>query len=410
MVKWQKRILLTAWLSYASFYLVRVNLSVAAPAIMKEFDISKTALGGLFTALLLTYAAGQFINGQAGDKFSPRKLVAFGLLFSAIINVIFGFTNGWLTGLILLWALNGFFQSMGWAPTVKVIGNWFKPAQQGRASGILATSYQIGNAYSWAIAGIVTGLLGWRWAFWLPAIIVVLAAFNWLIHIRTKPSEANISPINTPPKKERIFSSIFSILTNKPIWYAAMALFGLNILRYGFVDWAPTYFFEIHKPIITQAAFKSLIFPVAGSIGSLFAGYISDKSSKVNRTSIAAWMLLFLMVAVWIFPKIAPSQTIWGLITLGIIGFFTFGPHAMIVTAIPMELGGKRVASATGFIDGWGYIGAALTGIGTGYLLDRFDWQAAFYFWLSGAAIAFILLIGLWNYQRLKSLRLKNNA
>ncbi len=410
MAKWQKRILLTAWLTYASFYLVRVNLAVAVPGMIQEFGISKTAMGGVFTALLLAYAAGQFINGQIGDRFSPRKIVAFGLIFAAIINLIFGFTQGWITGLILLWALNGFFQSMGWAPTVKIIGNWFKPANQGRAAGILATSYQIGNAYSWALAGLVTGLLGWRWAFWFPTAIVILAAINWLFHIRNSPTDAGLSQPEKKSKNDPVLSNIINVLTNKPLWFAAMALFGLNIVRYGFIDWAPTYFFETHKPIITQAAFKSLIFPLAGSIGALFAGFLSDKISRAGRTSIAAWMILFLGIAIWIFPRIAGSETIWGLIVLGIIGFFTFGPHAMIVTAMPMEFGGKTVASATGFIDGWGYVGAALTGVGTGYLLDHFGWQSAFYFWLSGAGVAFILLVGLWNYQKTKILGLKNHA
>ena len=165
---WQKRILLTAWITYAGFYLTRVNISVAIPGMLHEFGISKTVMGLVLSALFFAYAAGQFINGQLGDKFGTKKLVATGLLGTAIINVVFGFTGNFLAGMMLLWALNGFFQSMGWAPTVKMVANWFPVNERGRAAGILGSSYQIGNVLSLALAGVVVGALGWRWAFWAP--------------------------------------------------------------------------------------------------------------------------------------------------------------------------------------------------------------------------------------------------
>jgi len=165
MIKWQKRILFTSWITYASFYLTRINMSVAIPGITEEFGISKTAIGWVLTALFIAYAIGQFVNGQLGDKFGAKKLVTLGLLGSAVLNLIFGFTGNFLAGMILIWALNGFFQSMGWAPTVKIVSNWFPIHKRGMAAGILGSSYQIGNVVSWALAGFIVGSLGWRWAF-----------------------------------------------------------------------------------------------------------------------------------------------------------------------------------------------------------------------------------------------------
>ena len=107
---WRKRIFWSIWITYACFYLIRVNMSVALPGIMDEFGISKTAMGGVLTALFTMYAVGQFVNGQLGDKFGGRKIISMGILVSAVLNIIFGFTNGWLAGMILIWGLNGFFQ------------------------------------------------------------------------------------------------------------------------------------------------------------------------------------------------------------------------------------------------------------------------------------------------------------
>jgi len=399
--KWQKRILFTTWITYASFYLLRVNMSVAIPGIIDEFDISKTAIGWVLTALFIAYAAGQFINGQLGDKFSAKKLVGIGLLGSAVLNIIFGFTGNFLAGMILIWALNGFFQSMGWAPTVKIVSGWFPIQERGKAAGILGSSYQIGNVVSWALAGLVVGSLGWRWAFWVPAMIVPFLAINWFLRIKERAEDHGFEPVEMARKSNGLRDTLKSTLQNRGIWIVAFGLFGLNIVRYGFLDWAPTYFFEVQKAAISLAAYKALIFPLAGSLGALSAGWISDKLFQSRRAPMAVLMLLILILAVWLFPQIPTTSWVLSLIVLAIIGFTTFGPHMMMVTALPMDLGTKEMASsATGFIDGWGYIGAALTGVGTGFLLDNFGWDYAFYFWLFGAVIAAIFMSMLWNYKK----------
>ncbi len=402
--KWQIRILFTTWITYASFYLLRVNIAIAIPGITEEFGISKMAIGAVLTALFFAYAIGQFISGQLGDRFSAKKLVAVGLLGSAIMNVIFGFTGNFLGGMILIWALNGFFQSMGWAPTIRIVANWFPIASRGKASGILGSSYQIGNVASWILSGFVVGLLGWRWAFWIPAVIVIPVLIYWLLRIKERAEDAGFKPVEIARKPSGIWDTIKSVTSNKYIWIVALSLFGLNIVRYGFLDWAPTYFFEVQEAHISVAAYKSIIFPLVGSLGALTAGFVSDKFFQSRRAPIAVVMLLLLSVAVWFFPQIPVGSWLLSLIVLGIIGFMTYGPHILMVAALPMDLGTKEMASsATGFIDGWGYIGAALTGVGTGYLLDNFGWNYAFYFWLSGAVLATVLMAGLWNHKVLKS-------
>jgi sugar phosphate permease len=46
-----------------------------------------------------------------------------------------------------------------------------------------------------------------------------------------------------------------------------------------------------------------------------------------------------------------------------------------------------------------GYAGASLTGLGTGYLIENFGWNAAFYFWIFGAIFAAIMTLFIWNYK-----------
>lgn len=405
MHKWQKRILFISWVTYASFYLLRVNIAVAIPGIIGEFGISKTAIGGVLTALFAAYAFGQFVNGSMGDKFGARKMVTIGLLFSALLNIIFGFTQGFLISMIVIWGLNGFFQAMGWGPIVKTIACWFPPQKRDVASGILSTSYILGSSLSLLLAGFVAGYFGWRWVFWFPAIITIIIALYWVIRVKNSCEDEGFEPTEKVGivKYAGVKHSLGIILKDKRVWFASFCLFGLNIVRYGFLDWAPTYFFEVQKATISVAAYKTLIFPLAGAVGALSSGWLSEKVFKRKKSLIAVVMLLMLAVAIWSFNQIPVENWILSLIVLSIIGFLTFGPHMMIVTILPMDLGTKeRASSVAGFIDGWGYIGAALTGVGTGFLLDHFGWHAAFYFWISGAIVAAILVGSLMGFQKKK--------
>jgi len=406
---WRKRVFLTTWITYSTFYLCRVNMSIAVPGIMDEFGYSKTAMGGVMTALLIAYAAGQFINGQLGDKFGARRLITLGILVSALLNIAFGFSPG-ITVMIAIWALNGYFQSMGWAPSVKTIANWFPPYIRGKMGGLLGSSYQIGNAYSWALAGFVTGLMGWRWAFWVPAIIFIISGIHWYIRSRNAPEEVGLPTIENETNKVEpqvgedhhlgFGYTLKLVATSRSIWVLAFGLFFLNIVRYGFMSWAPTYMFEVQKATISTAAYKAIALPIAGSLGALCAGWLTDKFFQSRRAPVATVMLLLLSVFAWLYPQVPAQSWLLSLLCLLAIGFMTYGPHVLIVGIMPMDLGTRKASSSVaGFIDGFGYIGAGLTGVFSGWLIDNYSWDAAFYLWVISAAIAAVLMVILWKYK-----------
>lgn len=391
---WQTKMFLLMWITYASFYLCRVNLSVALPGMLEQFSLSKTDMGIVFTALFAMYSLGQFINGQLGDKIKPRFLISIGLLSSAVLNVLFGFTGGVVGLMVVVWGLNGYFQSMGWAPTVKTMANWFPPKTRGRVSGKLGTSYIIGGALSWVLAGFIASMFSWQYVFFIPALICAIIAINWYINSRNSPVDVGLPAIEDGSSSARLgFKDTIKLVLTKPhIWYTALALFGLNIVRYGFMSWAPTYMFEMEGISISNAAYKAVAFPVAGGLGALFAGWLSDK--ECGRAKVAMYMLLGLAAACVGYLFLSTSGWLVSLILLLIIGFLTFGPHILIVAAMPADFGTKEAASSvTGFVDGVGYIGASLTGVGTGLLVDWVGWNGGFIFWISGAIFSAIMMM-----------------
>jgi len=368
--QWQKKMFWLMWITYASFYLCRVNISIAMPKIMEEFGLTKSSMGLVLSSLFLLYAIGQFVNGQLGDKLNSRRIITLGLLFSAVLNVVFGFSAGILGLMIVLWGLNGYFQAMGWGPTVKAMANWFPSNVRGKISGRLGTSYIIGGALSWFLAGSIMKYLNWRFTFWLPSVFCIFIAIHWYIRARNAPEEIGLPSVeeqekglgNREIRKDSHIgfrSTLRVTLLNPCVWFAAFALFGLNIVRYGFMSWAPTFMFEEQGATISLAAYKAIAFPVAGGLGAIFAGWASDKIFKKRRAPVAFIMLLFLAGFCYLFKACPVNNQALSLIILLFIGFFTFGPHVLIVTALPVDLGSRKAASSvTGFIDAIGYLGA----------------------------------------------------
>ena len=317
--KWQTKMFWMMWITYAAFYLGRVNLSVAMPGIMSEFGFTKTNMGIVLSALFMMYAIGQFINGQLGDKLNSRRIIAIGLFLSGLLNIFFGLIGGVIGLMAVIWGLNGYVQSMGWGPTIKAMANWFPGKRQGTVSGRLGTSYIIGGALSWLLAGSVIEFAGWRGTFWIPGVIMIAFAVHWYVRARNAPEEIGLPSVEDQEKgisvgevrkDEHIgFKETLRItLTNPYVWFAAFALFGLNIVRYGFLGWAPTYMFEEQGASISTAAYKAIAFPIAGGLGAIFAGWASDKIFKGRKAPIALIMLVLLAVFCYLY-RVVPGYS-----------------------------------------------------------------------------------------------------
>ena len=420
---WQVRIFITIWFTYGSFYLCRANMSFALPGLTAEFGYSKTLLGLLGTSLFIMYSIGQFINGQLGDKFGARKLVFTGMIVSAALNIVFSFSTAFAF-MLVVWGLNGYFQSMGWSPQVKTMANWFTVKQRGKWMGFMGSCYQIGNAYSWLLASFIAANYGWRAIFWVPSIIFLISSIHFVTRLRNAPEEVGLPPIEqlrvmldggeapkkaidpadgpvcTPTVDEHMgFKHTVSVcVTNPRIWGVAVAFFCLDIIRYGFFYWAPVYLIEAQGASISSAGLKIAVLPLAGSAGAIITGWATGRFFQNRRAPVICMCLFGLAIFSYLFLIAPPGAWVWSLFCLAVIGFCTYGPHVLMVGHAAQDFAGRKAAaSAAGFIDGFGYLGAAMTGIFTGWLVENYGWSAGFYYWIIAALVAAVIMLALWK-------------
>ncbi|MFH1491071.1 MAG: MFS transporter [Pseudomonadota bacterium] len=421
---WQVRTFVTIWLTYGSFYLCRANMSFALPGLSDEYGYSKTLLGLLGTALFIMYSLGQFVNGQLGDKFGARKLVFVGMIGSVLLNILFSFSTAF-GFMLVVWGLNGYFQSMGWSPQVKTMANWFTVAQRGKWMGLMGSCYQIGNALSWLLASYLAANYGWRSLFWVPAILFFISSIHFVIRLRNAPEEVGLPPIEQLRKiasgeitvakttldptsapictvsedKHMGFGYTVKVcVTNPRIWGVSVAFFCLDIIRYGFFYWAPVFLIEVQGASISSAGLKVAILPLAGSAGAVFCGWATGRFFDNRRAPVVCLCLFGLAIFSYLFYYAPPGAWLWSLVCLAVIGFFTYGAHVLMVGHAAQDFAGRKAAaSAAGFIDGFGYIGAAMTGVFTGWLVDNYSWTAAFWYWIIAALVAAFIMLALWR-------------
>jgi len=396
-------VLWVLWLTYGSFYFCRNNLGVALPGLQAELHYTKSQLGTVLMALKLAYGAGQFINGQIAEHWPPRRLLALGLLVSALLNVVFG----WATAvyfLTFIWACNGYVQALGWPPTMRVAANWFPPMQRGRAIGIIGTGYQLCGALTFVVAGWAAERFGWRGALYVPAALVAASAVHMLCFLKDSPeTEHALEEIEHSAARavRSLRENLTVTLANPGLWLVAAALCLLDACRYGFTDWGVTHLKEVHHDSVSTAAFKYAVLPCGGIAGAYLAGWATDRFFRGRRAPVICMLMLALTLLGLAYDHVIHWGLVPSVIILFGIGFCIFGPQVLLVGTLPVDLArGGTAAAAAGFVNFMGYMGAAAGDKVTGHLVEDYGWPRAVRFWAACALIGAVVIAFLWNAGR----------
>lgn len=394
----QARVLWVLWLTYGAFYFCRSNLASAVPGMQTELGLTKTQIGWILGVLKVTYGVGQLINGQLAERVTARRLLAIGMLVSAALNLLFGLATGFYF-LLFLWACNGYFQALGWPPTMRVAAAWFPASQRGRAISIIGTGYQLIGALTFVIAGWSAQWLGWRGALYVPAVLLAVSAVHMLLTLRDVPPERVATSAPPPAAARRSWVSTVGLtLSNGRLWLLAGSLGLLNACRYGFLDWGISHMKHMQPAGIGLSALKYSVLPLGGITGTLVAGWATDRYFGGRRVPVIVGMLIVLAALTLGYDQIVQTNPLLSIVVLALIGAMIFGPQVLLVGTAPVDLARRgSAAAAVGFVNFVGYLGAASGDQITGHLVDTYDWHAALYFWSACAVGAAVIAAPLWR-------------
>lgn len=385
----QYHILSLMWLTYGSYYLCRVNLSVAQIGIMAEFGWTKTKIGILSSVMLGSYAIGQWINGYLADRIGPRRLMTVGMIGSAVANVLFCLT-GHLWLMAVLWGVNGLFQATGWPSSIRLLGNTLPAETRGRMMGWWGSCYQIGNVLSWLLSGFLAEHYGWRTALWVPALYL----FTWGIafYFISLRFMAEGIPDHPPIRDNRNMS--YSTITSPTILLLAGSYFCLGFVRYGYLNWIVVMLAERYHFPLAVSAIKASVLPLWGALGAICAGILSDKLFHGRRAPMVFLLYIILFIGIMMASPVFVLNEPLVLLGLGMIGFAIYGNDLLIGGPMVQDFAPvDAIGVAAGFVDGLMYAGGIFSGFFLGWIIDNFGWGAGSYCLLGAAAIGSAFMI-----------------
>ena len=402
---WQTRTLIASMVGYAAFYFVRKNLSVAMPAMQQDLGITKSDLGLFLTLHGLLYGISKFANGFWGDRANARTFMVTGLVLSAAANVFFGFSSA-VVVLGIVWMLNGWVQGMGFPPCARLMTHWFPPEKLATKMSIWNTSHSIGAGLVVVFCGYVV-TLGWRWCFWLPAIIALAVAFGLFFSLRDTPSSVGLpelpgtQPSVSGPRSEADSAEFKRVLRrlvfgNPYMWLIALANFFVYTFRYAVLDWGPTLLHEAKGLSIQHAGWNVAAFEISGIIGMLAAGWLTDRwfGGRAVRTCVICMSLA--SVCLFVFWRWSTPPAWIATCLLGASGFFIYGPQALVGIAAANLATNRAAATAVGFTGLFGYLSTLLSGWGLGRLVELRGWDAGFGLLIVAGAIGTLLFLLAW--------------
>lgn len=377
------------WLAYASYYTGRKGLSVAKKSLHDRLGISEGALGAIDTAYLAAYSLGQFLSGYLGDRVGARRLVGAGMLASAAACAAFGASS---TALLfgVFFCLNGLAQSTGWPGTTRSMAEWTTRENRGTVMAFWATCYQVGGIVATGLAAFLLGRYGWRAAFFGPALwlaIVGVVVFIWLA-----PGPESAGSAESVGRARR--DAQRDVLGNPVLWCYGASYFCIKFIRYALLFWLPYFLATKRGYGEEQAGYVSIAFEVGGVIGVIALGIASDRLVSYSRSLLSAVGLVALMLALLLYTRIGASSTLANVVGLALIGAALFGPDALLSGAASQDAGGPHAAAtATGFVNGVGSIGAALVGLVLPAISKRYGWDAVFHLFVALALLGALCLV-----------------
>ena len=315
------------FVGYGAAYLVRKNFSLAMPYLI-ERGFTKGQLGLVLTALAVAYGFSKFLMGNVSDRSNPKYFLATGLLISAAVTFILGFSNWALSSVLIMFILmfiNGWAQGMCYPPCGRVLVHWYSIRERSFTVSILNIAHSLGGGLIGVLAILGMSIFGdWQSLFYLPAMIAALCIIYVLFTVRDTPQSVGLPSIEDYHSKKYLKKEMMKeaekeieeelsakdiffkhIFNNKAIWFLSIANVFVYFVRFGVLDWVPTYLSEVKGFDYKNQGWAYFLYEAAAIPGVLLCGYISAKffdSRRAPVVIICMVLVIFAILLYWLNP------------------------------------------------------------------------------------------------------------
>ena len=374
-------------------YLDRVNISIAGSSIAAEYHLSHIQLGWIFSAFLVGYALFQTPGGWLADRLGPRRVLTAGVLWWGIFTALTALVSTKIAFAVLLFAAVRFLLGAGEAiiypASNQFVSRWIPSAERGIANGLIFAGVGVGAGATPILITHVMVRYGWRWSFWMSAVIGLMAGTVWYFVARDTPEEhSHVSvPELTHIQAGRTVKSASdgripwsTIFRSKEVLALTLSYFSFGYVAWIFFSWFFIYLAKVRGLDLKVSAFYTTLPFLAMAACSPLGGAISDKLTKLygkraGRCGIAVFGLLLTSVFLTIGSQVQSARLASVVLAGGAGALYLSQSSFWSVTA---DIAAGSSGSVSGFMNMGNQFGGALTASLTPAIASRFGWTTSF--------------------------------
>ncbi|MES2039302.1 MAG: MFS transporter [Pseudomonadota bacterium] len=405
-------------------YADRASISIAGPELSKSLGLSTVQMGFIFSAFAWSYVLAQIPGGWLLDRYGSKGTYFFSIFLWSLFTMLMGLV-GFLSGAMAIAVLFALRLLVGAAEAPSFPGNsriasaWFPVSERGLAAAIFNSAQYFATVIFAPFMGWIVHQWGWPSVFYVMGSLGIMMSVVWKFklhdpqtHPRINAAELqylkdggaliDLETAHQVKKTEQLDtrSIIKQLLSNRMLLGVYIGQYCINTLTYFFLTWFPVYLVTERHMTILKAGFVAAIPAIAGFIGGVLGGIISDRMiksgislSKARKTPIVIGLLLAMSM---IFCNYITTDAL--VIATMSLAFFGKGIGALgwavVSDTAPKEAGGLSGALFNTF----GNVAGITTPIVIGYILQATgSFAGALVFVAANAAIAifcYVFIVG----------------
>lgn len=407
LLPWPKRldVALLSFLAVVIAYCDRVNLSVAAPTILKEYGWDTAQMGWAFTAFFIGYTGFMIPAGRLTDWVGPRRMFAFNMLWWSLFTALTPLP-GSLLPLVAVRILMGMGESGLYPAMNSMLVRWFPQQEYSRATGFCWSGGYAGSIVGFPLASAILGMWGWKTIFYLFGVLGLLWLPLWWFGVKDRPEDSRAVSADElaaihgarPALQPVVAVPWGRLLRLPPLWAVWILHFSSNWFAYLMITWLPTYLSTERGLSLANTAFGSAFPFVCAMIGTNIFGAAIDRLSRhSDPTRVRKWFLLpYAVSALALLAVPAVSSAAMAIAVLSV-AMFLLTSATPVYASSSLDLAPRYAGTVVGMQNAFANLAGVLAPVVVGYMVKALGWSSAF--WLT-AAVSLAGITAYWIFGR----------